>query len=82
MFGPLFYNFPHQAVGFETEEWESLPRTDRNTIRSYYLNGRDETRTVIFEGFETEYQVQKCRKEYKLAERPEINFQWADFYLY
>ena len=75
----MFYNFPYQLAGFSHEDWEELPRGDRVIIRDYYLNGMSWEQTLIYDEYETSYQVRKVEIERKLEERPKISIRVADF---
>lgn len=78
----MFYHFPFGAIGFTPDEWEIMPRTDRMVIKSWYLNGRNDERTALFEEYESARQVQNVKRRYSLQERPVVHFSWQDFTLY
>ena len=77
----MFYNFPYLSVGFSHEEWETMPRNHRTVIRDYYLNGRDDTATAIYDEYDTERQVQYIERTYQLRSRPSVEIRLHDFTL-
>ena len=75
----MFYSLPHKQLGFEDEQWESMPHGHRRIIKSYVLNGCDQTQTTIYDEYDTEQQVRKVEHLYHLSNRPRIQLSLADF---
>lgn len=56
-----------------------MPRVDKTLIRDYYLNGRDETQTIIYAEYNSDTQMGHVRREYSLKNRPELQIHIEDF---
>lgn len=66
----MIFNFPFEDVGFDEEEWETIPRGDRCIIRDFHLNGGDTDQTAMFGYYETDRQIRKAVNMYHLRARP------------
>jgi len=71
----LFWDFPHEEVGFTMWQWDEVPRGDKAIIRDYYLNHKDRELTSIYGFWDTIHQVRKAEKQYELEKRPCIDIQ-------
>ena len=66
----MIFRFDYLALGFQEEEWDAIPRTDKLIIRDYEINGRDSWQASLFGYYETDDSVRKAIKRYDLKSRP------------
>lgn len=78
----MFYTFPYWDAGFSEEEWENMPRGDKVLIRDYYLNGRNAIRTVLYDEYMSDYQMDKMHRQYHLEGRPNVCISIDSFNIY
>jgi len=78
----MFLEFPFRQIGFSSDEWETMPRTHKVLIRDFYLNGCDDTRTVLYDEYQSDYELNKVKRTYQLSRRPRVQFASTDFTFY
>lgn len=78
----MFLDFRHRDLGFSDEEWEDMPRTHKVLIRDFALNGYDDIRTVLYDSYESDYELNKVKRVYQLSRRPRVQFSVQDFTIY
>jgi len=78
----MFYSLPYQDLGFSDEEWEEVTSGDKRLIRDWVLNGRNETRTVLYDEYIDDSKIRKVIHQYKLTERPHIQLTYSSFTIY
>jgi hypothetical protein len=78
----MFLDFPFEQIGFSEAEWEQMPRNHKVLIRDFALNGYDDTRTVLYDEYQSDYELNKVKRKYKLSQRPVVHFSSTDFCIY
>lgn len=78
----MFYKLPYEALGFTLEEWDDVTPGDRRLIRDWVLNGRNETRLVLYDEYQDDSKIRKVIHQYKLNERPQIHLTYSSFTIY
>lgn len=68
----MIYNLPFDQIGFQKQEWDSIPSGSRSIIRDFYLNGRNITATQEYEYHATDFSVRRVVQKYKLRQRPPL----------
>ena len=74
----IFWDFPFEQA-FAKDEWFSMTAQDRRFIRDYYLCNKDDGDTLMYDFYETNYQMTKMNEKYNLKERPPVHIELRDF---
>jgi len=75
----MIYNFPYWQAGFHDEEWEDMPCGHKRIIRDFYLNSMEETSTILYDFFDTDFSIRRTVKRYGLNDREKVPVSVADF---
>ncbi len=78
----MFFELPHQQLGFMDSEWDEMTPGDKRLIRDFALNGYNETRTVLYDHYEDDTRLRKVIHKYDLNNRPKIHVSFTSVHFY
>jgi len=75
----MIYDFPYWRIGFHDDEWDMMPCNHRRIIRDFYINNRDDTSTIMYDFFETDFSLRMVKNRYGLESRENLPVGASDF---
>lgn len=77
----MLYELPFWHLNFTQEEWNAIPRGNRTLIRDFILNGYNREKTLLYNEYETDFQLRTVEKKYNLHNRPRVIVRASDLCL-
>ncbi len=78
----MFYSLPYWQLGFRDDEWESMTPSEKSLIKDWTLNGRDETRTILYREFIDDTRLRKLIHKFDLYSRPRVQVTLQELHIY